>query len=153
MVDAMSTRYLLIVVVLLGLAVTAQGQQPEQKQQPQQEQKAQSESAAGTRISANLGPCSADFKVTDMAGKPLYNAKIKTQVRTGFLGMRKLDLEVGTDAGGRAQFVKLPAQVKKGPMTFTVTYGDQSAEFSYDPVTNCHAEYAVPLGKPPGEKP
>ncbi len=143
----MRTRFFLMVVVLLGLTVAAQEQKPEPKPQPQQQQKAHSATPAGTEISADLGPCEADFKVTDLAGKPLYNAKIQTQVRYGFLGARKLDLEVGTDSNGQARFVKLPAQAKKGPMTFTITHGELSAEFSYDPVTNCHAEYVVPLGK------
>ncbi len=143
----MSTRYFLIIVavLVLGAAVAGQEQQPEQKQPPPQ--KAETKAPAGPAISADLGPCSADFRVTDMAGKPLYNAKIQTQVRYGFLGTRKLDLEIGTDSNGLARFVKLPAQVKKGPMTFTITYQDWNAEFSYDPVTNCHAEYVVPLGK------
>ncbi len=147
---AMSTRYFLIILaaLALGVAVAGQEQQPEQKQQPQQEQKSEPKTPPGPAISADLGPCSADFRVTDMAGKPLYNAKIQTQVRYGFLGARKLDLEIGTDSNGLARFVKLPAQAKKGPMTFTITYQDWNAEFSYDPVTNCHAEYVVPLGKP-----
>ncbi len=133
--DSAMTQSLLVILLLVSTSAFAQ--QPQKSEQK----------PAGTEISADLGPCSADFKVTDLAGKPLYNAKIQTQVRYGFLGTRKLDLELGTDANGRARFVKLPGQVKKGPMTFTVTHADLSAELSYDPVTNCHAEYVVPLGK------
>ena len=42
------------------------------------------------------------LQVTDLSGKPLYNAKIHVQIRYGFLGLRKLDLETGTNADGKA---------------------------------------------------
>ncbi len=107
---------------------------------------------AGTAISADLGPCSAEFRVTDLAGKPIYNAKISTQIRYGFLATRKLDLEVATDPSGKARFTHLPGQLKRSPLTFTIAYGDQSTSLSYDPVTKCHATYLVPLGKKAEEK-
>jgi hypothetical protein len=107
----------------------------------------------GTRISADLGSCSAEFRVTDLAGNPIYNAKIKTQIRYGFLSKRKLDLEVATDAEGKARFVKLPDELKKAPLTFVVTSGQDRVELSYDPAVDCHATYDVPLGKkPPADK-
>jgi hypothetical protein len=99
-----------------------------------------------TEISADLGPCSVEFHVTDLAGAPLYNAEIKTTIRYGFLNKRKLELQAGTNADGRARFVKLPAQVKQ-PIEFQVQYKDQTASFSIDPGTDCHAERDVPLGK------
>jgi hypothetical protein len=97
-----------------------------------------------TEISADLGPCTVDFKVTDLAGKPLYNAKIHTLIRYGFWSKRKLELEVGTNADGKARFVKLPDHIKK-PMTFDIRYQDEQAAQSYDPGVNCDASYVVPL--------
>ena len=99
---------------------------------------------APTEISADLGSCTVDFKVTDLAGNPLYNAKIHTLIRYGFWGKRKLELEAGTNADGKARFVRLPDHIKK-PMTFDIHYQDQKASQSYDPGVNCDASYTVPL--------
>src|SRR3989442_357533 len=48
-------------------------------------------------IDAGLGPCSADFTVTDTAGAPVYDAKIRAHMAYGFMNVRKLDLAVGTN--------------------------------------------------------
>jgi hypothetical protein len=108
-------------------------------------------SSTVTEISADLGPCKAAFHVTDLAGNPLYNAKIKTTIRYGFLSKRRLDLEAATNADGRARFVKLPAQVKQ-PLQFDVAYQDQTASLGIDPATDCEAERSVPLGVGKAEK-
>jgi hypothetical protein len=122
----------LLATVVFSLAVLAQTPAPQPPAPPE--------------ISADLGHCSAEFKITDMGGKPIYNAKITTQIRYGFLGTRKLDLELGTDASGRAKFTKLPAQAKRA-ITFTISHAQDTAEIGYDPATNCAANYVVPLGK------
>lgn len=129
----MSTRIAVYAILVFSLATLAQGPK--------------TTSGGGTEISADLGPCSADFHVVDMVGKPIYNAKIHTQIRYGFLSKRKLDLDVATDASGKARFINLPSQLKKPPLTFLVTSDGERAELSYDPATNCHATYDVPLGK------
>ncbi len=97
-----------------------------------------------TEISADMGSCSADFHVTDMAGNGIYNAKIHTLIRYGFMSKRKLELDAGTNSDGRARFVKLPDDTKK-PVEFTITNGVDTATRSYDPTTDCHASYDVPL--------
>ncbi len=125
----------IVLALLLFCSFTGFAQAPQQAQP-----------APPPQISAELGHCSAEFKVTDMGGKPVYNAKIATQIRYGIFGTRKLDLEVGTDATGRAKFVKLPAQAKR-PITFTISHGQDNTEIGYDPATNCAASYVVPLGK------
>ena len=105
---------------------------------------AQTSKSPVTELSADLGTCSADFHVTDLAGAPLYDAKVKTTIRYGIMSKRKLDLEAGTNADGRARFVKLPNELKR-PMQFTVTYQNQTASFSIDPATDCTAQREVPL--------
>lgn len=92
-----------------------------------------------------MGPCTADFTVTDAAQKPLYDAKIKTIVRHGFLSKRKVELEVGTDAAGRARFTGLPHEVKK-PIEFTVRYKELAKSITHDPASNCHVQLEVSLG-------
>ena len=99
---------------------------------------------APTEISADLGSCTVDFHITDLAGNPLYNAKIHTLIRYGFWSKRKLELEAGTNADGKARFVRLPDEAKK-PIVFDIQYQEQKASQSYDPGVNCHASYNVPL--------
>ena len=130
-----SAMKFLLLAVVFSLALSAQTPKP----------------PAPPQISADLGPCSAEFKVTTMAGKPIYNATIATQIRSGIFGTRKLDLQIGTDAGGQAKFVKLPGQAKR-PIIFKISSGQDTAEIGYDPATNCDANYVVPMGKKPDEQ-
>lgn len=99
-----------------------------------------------TEISADLGTCSATFHVTDMAGNPIYNAKIHTVIRYGFMSKRKLELDAGTSPDGRARFVKLPDELKK-PVEFTISNGSDTAKRTFEPGGDCHASYEVPLRK------
>src|SRR3954471_13624303 len=97
-------------------------------------------------ISADLGPCSARFTVTDGA-KPLYDAKVRTRIKYGAFGIRKLDLEVGTDANGKASVVGLP-NLTKQPITFEIGKDNISRTVIFDPSQKCEATYDVALRKP-----
>lgn len=99
---------------------------------------------APTEIKADLGSCSVDFHITDLAGNGLYNAKVHTLIRYGFLSKRKLELEAGTNSDGKVRFLTMPDQIKK-PILFDIHYQDQTATQSYDPGVTCHASYDVPL--------
>jgi hypothetical protein len=81
-----------------------------------------------------------------MAGNPLYNAKIHTLIRYGFMSKRKLELDAGTNSDGRARFAKLPEEIKK-PIEFTISNGTDTAVRTYDPASGCHGNYEVPLKK------
>lgn len=97
-----------------------------------------------TEISADLGPCTVDFHVTDLDGKGVYNANVHVLIRYGFLSKRKLELDAGTNADGRVRFTHLPVTSKK-PLIFTIKYQSEAAVQTYDPDTNCHASYDIPL--------
>jgi hypothetical protein len=75
-------------------------------------------------VNADLGPCTADFTVTDGARQPLYNAKVSVTVKYGFLGLRRMELEVGTNSDGKARVAGLPSKVRKHPLGFVISYGD-----------------------------
>ncbi len=96
------------------------------------------------QVSADAGPCWAEFTVFDAAKKPIYLAKITTTVRYGFLGKRKTDLELSTDVNGKGKFTGLPHEVKK-PLEFVVAYKQQTKTMVHDPATNCHAVMDVYL--------
>ena len=45
-------------------------------------------------VDGGIGPCTADFTITDTENKPVYAAKVKVRIAYGFASARKLDLEV-----------------------------------------------------------
>lgn len=97
-------------------------------------------------IDGGIGPCTADFTITDADGKPLYDAKIRVHIAYRFLNAHKLDLEVGTNADGRARFTGLPDKIKHG-IYFYATQGDLQAEAFDDTANNCKAAFALALRK------
>ena len=99
-------------------------------------------------IDGAIGPCSADFTITDEAGAPVYAAKIKVHIAYGFMYARKLDLEVGTNSDGKARFTGLPDRVKHG-LFFEASEGDRTANAFDDPATTCKAQFTVALRKKP----
>jgi hypothetical protein len=97
-------------------------------------------------IDGGIGPCSADFTVTDPAGATVYAAKIKVHIAYGFLSTRKLDLEIGTNVDGKARFTGLPDRLKHG-LYFEASEGDRTGEAFDDPATTCKAQFTVALQK------
>ena len=59
-------------------------------------------------IDAGMGSCTADITVMDSGHHAIYKANISTRIRSGFAGVKKLDLEVGTNVDGKARFTGLP---------------------------------------------
>jgi hypothetical protein len=99
-------------------------------------------------VDGGIGPCSADFTVTDTAGAPVYAAKIKVHIAYGFMYARKLDLEVGTNSDGKARITGFPERVKHG-LFFEASEGDRTAEAFVDPATTCKNQFTVVLRKKP----
>lgn len=94
-------------------------------------------------LDAKLGSCSADFTVTDADGKPVYNATIGVRVRYGFMSVKRMDLEVGTNSDGKARVDGLPAKAR--PLVFTIAKGDLKATAEQDLAASCKATHAIAL--------
>ncbi len=99
-------------------------------------------------IDGGIGPCSADFTITDSAGAPVYAAKVKVHIAYGFANAHRLDLEVGTNADGKARFIGLPDRIKHG-VYFHASEGDRAGEAFDDPANTCRAQFTVTLLKKP----
>ncbi len=97
-------------------------------------------------IDGGIGPCSAQFTVTDSAQAPVYAANIKVHIAYGFMYLRKLDLEIGTNASGQARFTGLPDRTKRG-LFFQASEGDRTGSAFVDPAQTCKAELAIVLVK------
>lgn len=98
-------------------------------------------------IDGGIGPCAADFTITDPAGGPVYAAKIKVHIAYGFMNARKLDLEVGTNADGKARFTGLPERLKHGGLYFEASETDRTGEAFDDPSKTCKAQFTIALQK------
>ena len=97
-------------------------------------------------IDGAIGTCSANFTVTDDNAAPVYDAKIRVHIAYGFMYMRKMDLEVGTNIDGKARFTGLPARTKEG-LAFQASKGDRAGTAFADPSTTCKADLTVVLQK------
>jgi hypothetical protein len=95
-------------------------------------------------VDGGAGPCAADFTVTDSAGAPVYDAKVRVHIAYRFMNAHKLDLEVGTNADGKARFEGLPNKLKRG-LTFYATHDSQEGSAFDDPATTCKAQLAITL--------
>jgi len=97
-------------------------------------------------IDGGIGPCTADFIITDSGGAPVYAAKVRVHIAYGFWSVRKLDLELGTNIDGKACFVGLPDRIKHG-LYFHASQGDNIGEAFDDPANTCKAQLTITLQK------
>lgn len=96
-------------------------------------------------VDAHLGVCSTTVTVLSSEDKPIYNAKITVDLRYGFLGVRKMSLEVGTNSEGKATLAGLPEK-RKNPLEFQVTNGSTSKKVLVDTAAECKGSIQVKLG-------
>lgn len=94
-------------------------------------------------ISARLGSCAADFTVTDAGGAPVYAATVHVRIRYGFMSLKRMDLEVGTDSSGKARVEGLPEKAR--PLTYDVTKDNLKTMVEQDLSTTCRGTYPVTL--------
>lgn len=125
-------RILPLFLALISLASAAPAQTPDPHSVPV--------------VDGGIGPCTADFTITDGDGKPVYAAQIKVHIAYGFASARKLDLEVGTNADGKARFTGLPNRVKRG-LFFEASEGDRVGNAFDDPTNTCKAQFTTALQK------
>jgi len=122
-----------MLIVTMALAALALVQQPA----------AETQKPDLAVISARLGSCAADFTVKDADGKPVYAAIIHVRVRYGFMSLKRMDLEVGTNSDGKARVEGLPAKTK--PLSYDITSGEKKAVVAQDLATDCEATHDVSL--------
>jgi len=99
-------------------------------------------------IDGGAGSCSVELTVKGTDGKPVYAATVKVHVKYGFGGMRRLDLEAGTNSDGKVKFTGLPARVQRPPLEFHGTKDEFEGLASFDPSTECQAKREIALEKP-----
>ena len=121
---------LLIAVMFLSVGVLAQ--QPAEQPKPEL-----------AVLKAGIGPCSADFSVKDADGMPVYGASVHVKVRYGVFGVKRADLEVGTNSSGDARIEGLPDKAR--PLVYDVQKAGKKATAEQNVATTCNAKYALTL--------
>jgi hypothetical protein len=99
-------------------------------------------------VDGGIGSCSVDFTVIDQAQAPVYAAKISVHIAYGFMYLHKLDLEVGTNASGKARFAGLPERTKQG-LFFRASEAGREGSAFVDPAKTCNANLTITLVKKP----
>jgi hypothetical protein len=94
-------------------------------------------------LKANLGNCSTDFVVRGTDGRPVYNATIHVRVRYGFMSLKRSDLEIGTNADGKARIEGLPSKAK--PLAYDIRKDAAAAAVTQDVEAMCTASFDVAL--------
>jgi hypothetical protein len=97
-------------------------------------------------VNAMVGSCSASFTVLDPEKKPVYGAKITVVVRFGLAGIRKTELQVGTNSEGKARVIGLPERAKK-PLEFRISSGFFGKTIEVDATEKCESTIEVVLEK------
>ena len=123
---------MLMSLLLMALATFAQQQAPAEPAKP-----------GPTVINARLGGCAADFTVTDADGKPVFDATVHVLIRYGFMSVKRMDLEVGTNADGKARVEGLPEKAK--PLVYDITKGETKGTAAQNLQDECKGIYAVTL--------
>ena len=100
--------------------------------------------AAVPVVDAEMGPCSAEFTVTDPSFKPVRDARVRVRINYGFMGVRRLDLEVGTNADGKARFVGLPNNLKHA-LYFYAEQGKLRGTAVNDAALKCNASHTLTM--------
>ena len=80
-------------------------------------------------------------------GKPVYAATVKVHIAYGFGGMRKLDLEAGTNSDGKVKFAGIPARVQRPPLEFQASKDEFKGIAAFDPSTECQGKHDITLAK------
>lgn len=95
-------------------------------------------------LKANLGgDCSANFTVTDADGTPVYAATIHVRVRYGLWGVKRADLEIGTNSDGKARIEGLPAKAR--PLTYNVEKAVKKGVAEQNVAEMCQANFEISL--------
>ena len=97
----------------------------------------------GSRADAGLGHCVTDFTVTDGTGHAVANATVRMHIRYGLLGLRRMDLAVGTAADGRAHIQGLPDSASL--LRYEIGRGRVVAQVTHDLSQQCRSRYEVTL--------
>jgi hypothetical protein len=82
-----------------------------------------------------------------MDGKPVYAATVKVHIKYGFGGMRRLDLEAGTNSDGKVTFAGLPERVQRPPLEFHASKDELVGVATFDPSAECQAEREIALAR------
>jgi len=136
--------------VLAGLAVfpgTVQAQGSQHDATSQQSQAAQPTQTVPI-LDGGAGPCSLELTVTTVDNTPIYDAAVKVHIAYGFAGIRRLDLQAGTNTDGKVKFIGLPSRVHQPPLEFQASKDQLVGLATYDPEAECQGNHFLILDKP-----
>ena len=134
---------MLPVLICLLVASLCPAQEHSNSEPPPAQSSAAPVSSQVPVMDGGAGPCSLELTIHDVDAKPVYAATVKVHVAYGFGGVRKLDLEAGTNADGKVKFTGLPARVRRPPLEFHISKDKLEGLATYDPAIECDAKRGI----------
>jgi hypothetical protein len=98
-------------------------------------------------VDAESGPCSVTFTVLDGHGGPVEGALLRLDADYGFLGLHNLDIQLRTNAKGRARFVGLPDSAD-GVFYFEASTDELKGIAVANPRYACNVGHAIIMAPP-----
>ena len=99
-------------------------------------------------MDGGAGPCSLELTVLTAEGKPVYAATVNVHISYGFAGIRRLDLEAGTNVDGKVKFTGLPSRVHRPPLEVHAMKDELTGMATDDPASECQAKHDIALEAP-----
>jgi hypothetical protein len=94
-------------------------------------------------LKAGLGSCTVDFTVKNASGAPIQAAEIHVRIKYGAMGFKRMDLDLSTNADGKARIEGLPDKAK--PFSYDIQKDGRKAIVVHDVSKVCRATHEVEL--------
>src|ERR1700722_3544629 len=102
-------------------------------------------------MDGEAGACTLALTITTGRGIPVYAAIIRVHLAYGFAGIRKLDLQAGTNWEGKVRFVGLPSKIRGAPVEFRATKDQLAGIALFDPQLECQGRHDILIDTPQPE--
>jgi hypothetical protein len=110
---------------------------------PSPQQQSVEPSIGGPFVNAGIGTCSTEFAVKDANGRPAPSARIHMHLHYGLMGLRRMELVIGTGSDGRARVTGLPERASW--LLYEIENGRTTTQLPQDLSRACRGRYDVTL--------
>jgi hypothetical protein len=141
---------ILLIVASLGLLAAAQTPSTQQAAPASPNATGQAPQPIPV-MDGEAGPCTLELTVTTGHGTPVYAAIIRVHLAYGFAGIRKLDLQAGTNWEGKVKFVGLPSKIRGAPAEFRATKDQLTGIALFEPELECQGRHDIFMDTPKAE--
>lgn len=141
------SRNIALLIATTGLCISGLSAQSNSQVSVPQDSAQPTNTERMTTMDGEIGPCTLLLTVNGPDGKPVYDANVKVHIMYGIGGIKKLDMEAGTNVNGHVKFIGIPPRVHKAPLVFKATKDQLTGSVTFDPLQECDASKSITLKK------